>query len=162
MTIFQVLFSRLLSTPRLFIYFILQLIHFDFVDSFLVLLSFVFLFFLTYIPLLPFFYIILQSLLFFFFFLCVCTHLILIIKLYFPEVNITSIIRRSLKISRVVYVTYKPYSPNVVKNYLDLCSSNRSTVPPFRLTKIIPIDLYPQTTIIIFIFMFKREPLRNI
>lgn len=97
-------------------------------------------------------------------FISVYTYLFLILKIiFFSGYLDINTIRGSSQISRLVYLSFRYDSRKAIRNIVYLCSNNRSyTAPPFRLAKVIPIDLHPQTPFVEIILIFERKPIRNI
>lgn len=88
--------------------------------------------------------------------------LTLIVAFYIPGYDIIRTIRQSVIVSRIVYLFYRPNAPNDVSNFEELCSDKYPDAPPFQMTKVIPIDLLPQTKHVEIILIFQREPVWNI
>ncbi len=66
-------------------------------------------------------------------------------------------LRRMNALSRLVYVSCDPKAAS--KNFLDLtrCSSNRFGGSPFKLERVIPVDMCPQTKLCEWVMLFTRD-----
>lgn len=71
--------------------------------------------------------------------------------------SVTKAIRNCADLKHVVFVSCNPVA--ATRNFVDLCRPTEYKFPgkPFRLTKAVPVDLFPQTKLVELVLMFERS-----
>ncbi|KAI9030440.1 S-adenosyl-L-methionine-dependent methyltransferase [Hyaloraphidium curvatum] len=71
--------------------------------------------------------------------------------------SVTKAIRNCADLKQLVYVACNPAAAS--RNFIDLCRPTADKFPgrPFRMTKAVPVDLFPQTKLVEVVVFFERD-----